>query len=157
MFDTFVIVDWSAATMPRTGRDSIWICRHGPRWRDAAKPADPARREGAAGRNARRGGGTRRAGAGRLRFPVRLSRRVSPLGSGSPVPPWRAVWDEIAGLIEDGEDNRNNRFAVAAELNRRVSGGRFPFWGCPAGFRARLPRPQAPSRPRQREGLPRSG
>ncbi len=28
MFDTFVIVDWSAATVPRTGRDSIWICWH---------------------------------------------------------------------------------------------------------------------------------
>ena len=27
MFDSFVIVDWSAANMPRVGRDSIWICR----------------------------------------------------------------------------------------------------------------------------------
>src|SRR6266852_6237964 len=26
MFDTFVIVDWSAAGTPKTGRDSIWIC-----------------------------------------------------------------------------------------------------------------------------------
>ena len=26
MFDAFVMVDWSAATVPRTGRDSIWIC-----------------------------------------------------------------------------------------------------------------------------------
>ena len=28
MFDTFAMVDWSAATVPRTGRDSIWICWH---------------------------------------------------------------------------------------------------------------------------------
>ncbi len=48
-------------------------------------------------------------------------------------PPWRAVWDEIAGLVSDDEDNRNNRFDVAEALNRRVSGGAFPFWGCPAG------------------------
>ena len=47
-------------------------------------------------------------------------------------PPWRAVWDEIAGLIADDERNRNNRFDVADALNRRVSGGAFPFWGCPA-------------------------
>ena len=26
MFDTFVIIDWSAANQPNTGRDSIWIC-----------------------------------------------------------------------------------------------------------------------------------
>ena len=26
MFDSFVIVDWSAAAQPKTGRDSIWIC-----------------------------------------------------------------------------------------------------------------------------------
>ena len=50
-------------------------------------------------------------------------------------PPWRAVWDEIARLIEDDEGNRNNRFEVGAEFNRRVSGGRFPFWGCPVGLR----------------------
>ena len=31
MFDAFVMVDWSAAAVPRTGRDSIWIC-----WSDAA-------------------------------------------------------------------------------------------------------------------------
>ena len=30
MFDTFLIVDWSAARTPKTGRDSIWICRHAP-------------------------------------------------------------------------------------------------------------------------------
>ena len=46
-------------------------------------------------------------------------------------PPWRAVWDEIAGLLEDDERNRNNQFEVGATLNRRISAGRFPFWGCP--------------------------
>jgi hypothetical protein len=45
-------------------------------------------------------------------------------------PPWRAMWDFLAGSIEEGERNRNNRFAVAADLNRRMSGGPFPFWGC---------------------------
>jgi hypothetical protein len=48
--------------------------------------------------------------------------------------PWRAIWAEIARLIRDGEDNRNNRFCVGAELNRRVSQNRFPFWGCPVSF-----------------------
>ena len=30
MFDTFVMVDWSAANVPRKGRDSIWICWRAP-------------------------------------------------------------------------------------------------------------------------------
>ncbi len=47
--------------------------------------------------------------------------------------PWRAVWDEIGRLVEDDESNANNRFAVAADFNRRISEGAFPFWGCPIG------------------------
>ncbi|MGH7055068.1 MAG: cobalamin biosynthesis protein, partial [Stellaceae bacterium] len=31
MFDTFAMVDWSAASAPKQGRDSIWVCWHGPR------------------------------------------------------------------------------------------------------------------------------
>ena len=46
--------------------------------------------------------------------------------------PWRAIWDEIASLVEDDESNRNNRFDVAEALNCRISGNAFPFWGCPA-------------------------
>jgi hypothetical protein len=41
------------------------------------------------------------------------------------------VWNEIARLIEDRNDNDNNRFIVAALLNERVSGDAFPFWGRP--------------------------
>jgi precorrin-8X/cobalt-precorrin-8 methylmutase len=33
--------------------------------------------------------------------------------------------------VRDGADNRSNRFEVATELNRLLSGGPFPFWGCP--------------------------
>ena len=50
-----------------------------------------------------------------------------------PGAPWRAVWDEIARVLEDDERNCNNRFDIAAGFNRRVSNGPFPFWGCPAG------------------------
>lgn len=45
--------------------------------------------------------------------------------------PWRAVWDHLDGAIADDAANRSNRFAVAAEMNRRVGGGPGPFWGCP--------------------------
>lgn len=42
-----------------------------------------------------------------------------------------AVWEWLAHAIEDGPDNRNNRFAVADEINRRL-GPPGPFWGRPA-------------------------
>jgi precorrin-8X/cobalt-precorrin-8 methylmutase len=132
MFDTFIMVDWSAANVPRVGRDSIWICRHGgdggeilvnPPTRLAAKAliADWL--------------ATALAGNERVLlgfdfpfgYPAGFASRLGLSGS-----PWRAVWDEIAGLVEDDERNRNNRFDVAEVLNRRISGGGFPFWGCPA-------------------------
>ncbi|MGH7046656.1 MAG: hypothetical protein ACREE2_09765 [Stellaceae bacterium] len=131
MFDSFVVVDWSAANVPRTGRDSIWICRHNSGGETLVNP--PTRH-------------TARALIGEwlalaldrgqrvllgfdfpFGYPAGLAAR---LGLGGP--PWRAVWDEIALLIRDDESNRNNRFDVAEALNRRVSAGPFPFWGCPA-------------------------
>ena len=61
-----------------------------------------------------------------LGYPAGFAARLGLSG-----PPWRAVWDEIAGRMTDDERNRNNRFDVAESFNRHVSDGPFPFWGCP--------------------------
>jgi precorrin-8X/cobalt-precorrin-8 methylmutase len=61
-------------------------------------------------------------------YPAGFAARLGLAGT----PPWRAVWDEIASLLSDDERNRNNRFEVGARFNQHISGGRFPFWGCPA-------------------------
>src|SRR5216683_690141 len=138
MFDTFVMVDWSAATVPRTGRDSIWIC-----WRDATgeRLVNPATRHAAKSllsdwlttamsQNARVLIGFDFP----FGYPAGFAARLGLSGL-----PWRAVWDEIARLLHDDEHNANNRFDVADGLNQRVSGGLFPFWGCPlASARAYL-------------------
>jgi hypothetical protein len=34
-------------------------------------------------------------------------------------------------MVKDKADNNNNRFGVGSEINRRLTGGPFPFWGCP--------------------------
>jgi precorrin-8X/cobalt-precorrin-8 methylmutase len=133
MFDTFVMVDWSAATVPRTGRDSIWICWHA---KDGERLENPPTRHAA-----------KSILADWLAAAVERKERVLigfdfPFGYpsgfaarlGLSGPPWRAVWDEIAGLLHDSEENGNNRFQIAAEFNRRVSNGCFPFWGRPPGF-----------------------
>jgi precorrin-8X/cobalt-precorrin-8 methylmutase len=131
MFDTFVMVDWSAASVPRTGRDSIWICWHTP---DGEKLVNPATRHSAKmlldqWLAAAMSNGERVLMGFDFPFgyPAGFADRLGLSGM-----PWRAVWDEIAGLVTDDEHNCNNRFDVAATLNERLSGGRFPFWGCPA-------------------------
>jgi precorrin-8X/cobalt-precorrin-8 methylmutase len=131
MFDAIVMVDWSAANVPRIGRDSIWIC-----WHDRAgeRLANPATRHQA-----------KTLLADWLAEPMARGERVLigfdfPFGYptgfaarlGLSGPPWRAVWDEIARLVSDDERNSNNRFDVAAAINERISGEKFPFWGCPA-------------------------
>jgi precorrin-8X/cobalt-precorrin-8 methylmutase len=132
MFDRFVMVDWSAANVPRTGRDSVWICSRGP---DGETVANPPTRHAARALlgewlSAARGAGERVLVGFDFPFgyPEGFAARLGVAG-----PPWRAVWDEIAALVTDDEENRNNRFEVAAEFNRRVSAGAFPFWGCPKG------------------------
>ncbi len=129
-FDTYLIVDWSAARTPKTGRDSIWICRLGPEGESVANPPTRhAARELLAEMLAEAMEKNRRVVAGfdfPFGYPAGLARRLGLAG-----PPWRAIWDEIDRLIEDRPDNHNNRFEVAAALNRRISNGAFPFWGRP--------------------------
>ena len=119
---------------PRPARDSIWVCRHGPDGETRRQPADPARGARTARRacwsaRCKRASGWSPASTFRSAIPPGFATRLGLSGT-----PWRAIWDEIARLVDDREDNRNNRFEVGAELNRRVSGAAFPFWGCPAGF-----------------------
>jgi len=130
-FDAYLVVDWSAAARPKTGSDSIWIHAVG-----AGSPASfnpPTRAEAMAHIEARLDPLVERG----LRvfvgfdfafgYPSGLASALSLKGD-----PWRATWKLLAQEIEDDDHNRNNRFAVAGELNRRISGGRGPFWGCPA-------------------------
>jgi hypothetical protein len=49
--------------------------------------------------------------------------------------PWKFIWDKISNMIEDDTTNRNNRFEVAASINKEIAGSdtNGPLWGCPAG------------------------
>jgi hypothetical protein len=52
------------------------------------------------------------------------------LGLNGEGPAWRRIWNELRRLVQDGPDNENNRFAVAAELNSRcMQSLPGPFWG----------------------------
>ena len=146
LFDLFVMVDWSAAAAPKLDADSIWIAalRRRRRSLEPVLLENLATRQDAAavlralfiGSLAR----GERVLAGfdfPLGYPAGLAERLQLQGA-----PWRAVWDEITRSLVDGPDNRNNRFAVAAELNRRLTGEAYPFWSCPAGAAGPFLRPK---------------
>ncbi len=131
LFDSYLMVDWSAAATPRTGADSIWwaLVEHDAGLTALENP--PTRLE------------ARDQMTAVLRRQVQLGRRVLagfdfpngyPRGTAEAVGltglPWQAMWRHLAVTIKEGLRNANNRFEVAADLNRRMSGGPFPFWGC---------------------------
>ena len=149
LFDAYMMVDWSAAAVPRTGKDSIWICAGERRGSgiELAALENPPTRAAARARLAELLAATRRRGLKTLAgfdFPFGYPRGFArALGLAGPA--WRAAWDEVSRLIEDGDNNANNRFEVGADLNRRL-GAPGPFWGCPArrgGPHLSARRPQA--------------
>ncbi len=138
LFDAYIMVDWSAAAKPATGANSVWI---GILARDArlkfqfrAVNAD-----------------TRpKATTFLLEMIEKLNRRGDkvllgfdfslgyPAGTADAAgfdaeagKPWQALSEFIAERLREREGNgrADDRFAVAASLNYRISGGPFPFWG----------------------------
>ncbi|CAN5550747.1 molybdopterin-guanine dinucleotide biosynthesis protein A [soil metagenome] len=137
-FDLHVMVDWSAASAPTRGRDSIWTAVRGSEHepdgtRDACDLVNHATRASAAAHLAE----LVRANPGR-RILVGIDVSLGlPAGAAAVIAPawptWRGVWDVVTGLLDDDHRNRNNRFEVGAELNRRLGATEGPFWGCPNG------------------------
>ena len=109
MFDTFVIVDWSAASQPKTGRDSIWICAvdragserlvENPHTRHRAKNLLGELLSDATARGERILLGFDFPFGYPAGFAARLGLAATPL--------WRAVWDEIAVRLTDQENNHD--------------------------------------------------
>jgi hypothetical protein len=136
LFSAYVIVDWSAAAKPTTGADSIWIgvLKRDVRFRMAFESFNPATRGEAEKRLAtilddlkKR---SERALVG-FDFPLGFPRGFTAALKLPGEQPWRAAWDQVDKMVKDKADNTNNRFGVASEINRRITGGPFPFWGCP--------------------------
>jgi hypothetical protein len=126
LFDAYMIVDWSAASKPTTGADSLWI---------GTLKRDVRFRLVHAGQNV-----STRAEAGAfikqsLADFKRRGERVLvgfdfclgfPRGAAAALklnqPAWRSMLDFIAREIKDRPDNTNNRFQVAAKMNRLMTG-----------------------------------
>jgi len=153
LFSAYVIVDWSAASKPTTGADSIWIgvLKRDVRFRLAFESFNEATRSAAEARLntilADLKKRSERALVGfdfPLGFPRGFAEALKLKGE-----PWRAAWDELGKRVVDKPTNVNNRFNVAAQLNRLLTDGPFPFWGAPpkdvqTTLSATKPRPHGP-------------
>jgi hypothetical protein len=136
LFNAYIIVDWSAASKPNTGADSVWIgvLKRDVRFRLAFEAFNPATRQEAEAKLTvilddlkKR---SERAFVG-FDFPLGFPRGFAASLKLPGEHPWRAAWDQLDKMVKDKADNTNNRFGVASEINRRMTGGPFPFWGCP--------------------------
>jgi precorrin-8X/cobalt-precorrin-8 methylmutase len=128
LFDRYVMVDWSANSTPKTGRDSIWIASGSTRGR-VRLVNPPTRREAVELLvDLMLSCADERTLIGfdfSFGYPVGFAEGVAGAGAG-----WEAVWAMLFERITDADDNANNRFEVAAELNG-VLDGVGPFWGHP--------------------------
>ncbi len=136
LFNAYVIAQWSAASKPTTGADSVWIgvLKRDVRFRFAFEAHNPpTRAQGEAliasilEDRVKRRERTLIGFEFPLGFPHGLAAGLKLAGD----EPWRSVWDQLAKMARDKADNTNNRFGVGSEINRRLTGGPFPFWGCP--------------------------
>ena len=128
LFDRYVIVDWSAASRPTTGRDSIWIGIHSG---GSTTVENIATRAGALARLRDYAADALAAGERVLMgfdFPFGYPAGVARHLTGRPCA--RALWQWLADRLADGPDNANNRFEIASDINRRYT-GTGPFWGRP--------------------------
>ncbi|MGA0604643.1 cobalamin biosynthesis protein CbiG [Phenylobacterium sp. VNQ135] len=136
LFSAYVIVDWSAAAKPTTGADSIWIgvLKRDVRFRLAFESYNPPTRAEAEKRLTAILDDRKKHGERVLLgfdFPLGFPRGFAAALNLPGDQPWRAAWDQLDKMVKDKADNTNNRFGVGSEINRRLTGGPFPFWGCP--------------------------
>jgi hypothetical protein len=157
LFDNYVMVEWSAAAKPSTGADSIWVGvpKRDVRFQLRFEAFNPATRAEAEAMIDKLSADFAKRSDRRLvgfDFPLGFPRDAA-AGLKLKEPHWRAIWDFVAGEIKDKANNDNNRFQVGANMNRLLTGGAFPFWGCPAREEQTM---LSPKRPREHtpEDLP---
>ena len=137
LFHTHVVVDWSArskSSPKRKSKDAIWwaIARNDSGKVVVETPAYARTRHEVLDRLARLIADELDDGRQVLvgfDFPFGYPKGVAKhlTGQASAL----ALWDWLAAEIEDGPDNGNNRYDVAAKINKTYRGVG-PFWGRPA-------------------------
>lgn len=135
LFNAYVIVDWSASAKPKTGKDSIWIgvLKRDVRFRLTFEAHNPSTRAEAMTVLADVLSDLRRRSERVLigfDFPLGYPAGTAKMLDLKPAD-WRGQWAFMTKNVVDKPNNTNNRFAVAAKMNRLMTDEAQPFWGCP--------------------------
>lgn len=141
LFDAYLFVDWSArnSRTPQTpAADALWVGESVPDLNHQKETYYRTRNEavtGIAGALLNHAREKRRVLVG-FDFPYGYPRgfcRALRLPSGPQS--WWHIWAEFTTRVRDNDDNINNRFEVASQLNAIAGNGNpGPFWGCPKQY-----------------------
>lgn len=136
LFDAYIIADWTAAEGKKLGDQSVWIgvAKRDVRFRLYTETHNVATRaEGEAllgsllAEHRKRGDRVLVGFDFNFGYPVGTAERLKLSGA-----PWQAMWKFIAANVVDKPDNTNNRYQVAAKINRLMTDNAWPMWGAPA-------------------------
>ncbi len=140
LFNAYVTVDWSAAQAPKTGKDSVWVgvLKRDIRFRPTFEAHNPPTRKAAEAllrevlADLRRRQDRALVGFDfPLGYPVGTAAALK-LKASDEVRPQAAMWSYLGSHVVDKADNTNNRFSIAARMNRLITDEARPFWGAPA-------------------------
>ena len=135
LFGAYIIVDYSSAEGKKTGESSLWIgvMKRDVRFRLSYEAHNPATRaeglallRGLLADLKKRGDRVFLGLDFALAFPRGTAKKLALKGE-----PWAGLWEFLAKNIVDKPDNSNNRFQVAAKMNRLMTDEAWPFWGGP--------------------------
>ena len=136
LFDAYVIANWPAAEGKKLGEQSLWIAvaKRDVRMRlkvethNAATRAEGEKLLAEILSDLNRRGDRAMIGFDiPLGFPVGTAARL-----GVKDPTWSGLWAFLVDNVRDKPDNTNNRYQVAAKMNRLMTDQAWPFWGAPA-------------------------
>lgn len=137
LFDAYVIADWTAAEGKKLGEGSLWIgvAKRDVRFRLYTETHNVATRaEGEAlltsllAEHRKRGDRVLLGFDFAFGYPAGTAAKLELKGE----PAWTSMWKFIDDNLKDKADNTNNRYQVAAKMNRLMTDQAWPFWGAPA-------------------------
>ena len=140
LFDAYIVADWTAAETKKLGDTSLWIgvAKRDVRFRLYTETHNVATRaEGEAllasilADHRKRGDRVLVGLDFNFGYPVGTAARLK-LDGASGQAPWQLMWKFIASNVVDKADNTNNRYQVAAKMNRLMTDEAWPLWGAPA-------------------------
>lgn len=136
LFDAYIIADWTAAEGKKLGDQSVWIgvAKRDVRFRlytethNVATRAEGEKLLASLLADHRKRGDRVLVGFDfNFGYPAGTAERLKLTGT-----PWQAMWKFIASNVVDKPDNTNNRYQVAAKINRLMTDQAWPMWGAPA-------------------------